>query len=139
MQIVDVIFSSRHGHSGSQSGFGFVQSGLGFSGLSKSAPFGLYKSSVRDRFGFYRVRIGVSKSSKNRYNPMYFRVLGSNRLFGFKVLDLYPFCNQNISAIGSSGLKYLICTYFVTKIDSKIRKKSSNVIIQSQMKGKRCY
>ena len=99
----------RPGHSGSQSGFGFVQSGLGFSGLSKSAPFGLYKNSVRDRFGFYRVRIGVSKSSKNRYNPVYFRVLGSNRFFGFKVLDLYRFCNQNISKIGSSGLS----TYFV--------------------------
>ena len=96
----------RHGHSGSQSGFGFVQSGFGFSGLSKSVPFGLYKNSVRDRFGFYRVRIGVSKSSKNRYNPVYFRVLGSNRFFGFKVLDLHLFCNQNIS-----------------KIDSEIRKK----------------
>ena len=56
----------RHGHSGSQSDFGFVQSGLGFPGLSKSAPFGLYKSSVRDRFGFFWVRVGVSKSSKNR-------------------------------------------------------------------------
>ena len=106
---------SRPGHSGSQSDFGFVQSGFGFSGLSKSAPFGLYKNSVRDRFGFYRVRIGVSKSSKNRYNPVYFRVLGSIRFFGFKVLDLYLFCNQNISKIGSSGFKYLICTYFVTK------------------------
>ncbi|KAL0670284.1 hypothetical protein Bca4012_032988 [Brassica carinata] len=65
---------TRHGHSGSQSGFGFIHSGFSFSGLSKSTPFGLYKSSVRDRFGFYRVRIGVSKSSKNRYNPLYFRV-----------------------------------------------------------------
>ena len=71
----------RHGHSGSQSGFGFIQSDLGFSGLSKSAIFGLYESSVRDRFGFYRVRVrvGVSKSSKNRYNPIYFRVpIGSS-------------------------------------------------------------
>uniref|UniRef100_A0A0D3CWU0 Ubiquitin-like protease family profile domain-containing protein n=1 Tax=Brassica oleracea var. oleracea TaxID=109376 RepID=A0A0D3CWU0_BRAOL len=45
-----------------------------FSGLSKSAPFGLYENLVRERFGFYRVRVGVSKSSKNWYNPMYFRV-----------------------------------------------------------------
>ena len=64
----------RHGHPGSQSSFGLVQSGFGFSGLSKSASFGLYEISVQDRFGFYRVRVGVSKSSKNRYNPMYFRV-----------------------------------------------------------------
>ena len=68
------VLRSRHGHSGSQSGFGFVQSSLGFLGLSKSVPFGLYESSVQDRFGFYWVRFGVSKSSKNRYNPMYFRV-----------------------------------------------------------------
>ncbi|KAF3606513.1 hypothetical protein DY000_02048602 [Brassica cretica] len=59
---------------GSQSGFGLVQSGFGFSGLSKSVPFGLYENSVRDRFGFYRVRVGLVNSSKNRYNPMYFRV-----------------------------------------------------------------
>jgi len=65
---------TRHGHSGSQSGFGFIHSGFGFSGLSKSTPFWLYKSSVLDRFGFYRVRVGVSKSSKKRYNPLYFRV-----------------------------------------------------------------
>ena len=57
----------RHGHSESQSGFGLVQSGFGFSGLLKSASFGLYKNSVR-------VQVGISKSSKNRYNPMYFRI-----------------------------------------------------------------
>ena len=68
------IQTTRHGHSGSQSGFGFIHSGFGFLGLSKSTPFGLYKSLVRDRFGFYRVRVGVSKFSKNRYNPLYFRV-----------------------------------------------------------------
>ena len=106
MAVEPSILKSTSGHSESQSGFGFVQSGLGFSGLSKSVPFRLYKHSVRDRFGFYLVRIGVSKSSKNRYNAVYFRVLGSNRFFGFKVLDLHLFCNQNIS-----------------KIDSEIRKK----------------
>ena len=65
---------TRHGHSGSQSGFGFIHSGFGFSSLSKSTSFGLYKSSVQDRYEFYRVRVGVSKSSKNWYNPLYFRV-----------------------------------------------------------------
>ena len=71
---VDVSGVCRHGHSGSQSGFGFIHSDFDFSGLSKPTPFGLYKNSVRDRFGFYRVRVGVSKSSKNRYNPIYFRI-----------------------------------------------------------------
>ena len=65
---------TRHGHSRSQSGFGFIHSGFGFLGLSKSIPFGIYKISVRDRFGFYQIRVGVSKSSKNWYNPLYFRV-----------------------------------------------------------------
>ena len=57
----------RPWHLGSQSGFNFLD-------LSKPASFGLYENSVLDRFGFYRIWVGVSKSSKNRYNPMYFRI-----------------------------------------------------------------
>ena len=49
----------RLGHSGSQSGFGFVQSGFSLSDLSKSAPFGLYESSVWYRFGFCRFGSGL--------------------------------------------------------------------------------
>ena len=30
---------------------------------------------MKVRFGFYRIWIGVSKYSKNRYNQIYFRVL----------------------------------------------------------------
>ena len=51
------VLRSRHGHSGSQSGFGFIHSGL-----SKSTPFGLYKSSVRDRFGFGSGLVNVQRT-----------------------------------------------------------------------------
>ena len=73
-QVFFCFTSGRPGHSESQSDFGLVQSDFGFSSLSTSASFGLYENLVRDRYGFYRVRIEVSKSSKNRYNPMYFQV-----------------------------------------------------------------
>ncbi|CAF2055300.1 unnamed protein product, partial [Brassica napus] len=43
-------------------GFRFYLFVFGFLGLSKSTPFGLYKSSVRDRFEFYRVRVGELRS-----------------------------------------------------------------------------
>ena len=88
MVLNGILKISKHGHSGPNRVLFFLD-------LLKSAPFRLYKNSVRDRFGFYRVRIGVSKSSKKWYNPLYFRVR---------------------VPIGSSVLKYLICTYFLTRI-----------------------
>ena len=112
----DSMRENRPEHLESQSDFNFVQSGLDILGLSKSIHQIIWK------FGSGQVQVGISKSSKNWYN-WYIFGFGSqtvlhfkstwfvptlwpkhkwNRFFGFKVLYLYLFGNQNISKLDSN-------------------------------------
>ena len=80
---------------------------------------------MKVRFGTGLGSIGFSSGLVNLQRTGTTRCIfgsDSNWLFDLKVPDLYLFCNQNIS-----------------KIDLKIKKRTSNVIIKNQMKCKHSY